>query len=112
MLLSELPVSDGRIIKIESTSSYLKLFFIDWNENEWIITFYEVLSIQSMSIENEELSHVQQFEKDVFKSITLEHYSDEVNGRFYSYNFYGVWSDKALLKIVATSDYDIKKCSE
>ncbi|HCR4018939.1 TPA: hypothetical protein OOF36_003220 [Morganella morganii] len=112
MLLSELSVSDGKIIKIESTTSDLKLFFIDWNENKWIITFHEVLSMQSMSIENEELSHVQRFENDTFKSITLEYYSDEVNERFYSYNFYGVWSDKALLKIIATSDYSINKCSE
>lgn len=110
MLLNDLPISDGRITKIESTVSELKLFFTDWNENGWVVIFYEVLSIQSMSVENEDLSHVQQKENDIFKSMTLEYYTDEVGERFYSYNFYSVWSESALLKVIATNEYDIKAC--
>ncbi len=110
MLLNDLPISDGRITKIESTVSELKLFFTDWNENKWVVIFYEVLSIQSMSVENEDLSHVQQKENDIFKSMTLEYYTDEVGERFYSYNFYSVWSESALLKVIATNEYDIKAC--
>ena len=67
MLVDDLHSSDGKILKIESNASDLKLIFKDWTEKEWLIVFKEVLSVQSMSIENEDLSQVR-----ILKSDTIE----------------------------------------
>ncbi len=107
MLLNDFHISDGKILKIESNVLDLKLTFKDWKGKKWLIIFNEVLSIQAMSIEDEDLSHVQIFESDVFKKTTMEYFPDEREDRFQSYNFYGAWSENALLKIVATNEYAI-----
>ncbi|ENX35262.1 hypothetical protein F889_00929 [Acinetobacter colistiniresistens] len=107
MKLNDLNLSDAQIIEINSTTQNLKVILKDWREKEWLITFHEVLAIQDFSVECEELSHISVLVTDVFKSEVLDHFSDEDSQRYLSFNFYGVWSDKALLKIVAVNNYEI-----
>jgi len=107
MLLDDFHISDGKILKIESNVADLKLIFKDWTEKEWLIVFKEVLSVQSMSIGNEDLSQVRILESDTFKNHTMEYFPDEKKERFHSYNFYAARSENALLKIVATNEYAI-----
>jgi hypothetical protein len=62
-----------------------------------------------MSIECEELSHLVIVKEKNFKKYTLEYFADEDPTIYLCYKFYGVWSDKALLKIIATNNYNINK---
>lgn len=112
MLLNELNISDGKIINFNSSVLELKIYLQDWQEQKWLITFKDVLSIQSMSVECEELSHLEILKEEDFKKYTLEYFTDENSIDYFCYNFYGVWSDKALLKIIATNNYSISKLAE
>ena len=112
MLLNELNISDGKIINFNSSLLELKILLQDWQEQRWLITFKDVLSIQSMSVECEELSHVEILKEDNFKKYTLEYFADENSINYFCYNFYGVWSDRALLTIIATNNYSISKLDD
>lgn len=107
MLLSELQISDGQILKVESSLSSLNLVFKDWKDQEWSIIFRNPLAIQSFSIEGEELSHIEILSKDVFKDATMEFFSDEKEEYFWCFSFYGVWCERPLLKIIAKDNYEI-----
>lgn len=107
MKLNDLNLYDAQIIEIKSTTQNLKIILKDWREKEWLITFNEVLAIQNLSVEGEDISHINVLDADVFKSEVLDHFSDEDNQRYLSFNFYGVWSDKDLLKVVAVNNYKI-----
>lgn len=109
MLLKELHISDGKIINITSCLSGVKILFKDWKEQKWLITFYEVLSIQSMSVECEELSHLEITKEDNLKKDSMEYFLDENPDDYFCYSFYGVWINKALLKIIATDSHDVTK---
>jgi hypothetical protein len=112
MLLNEMNISDGKIISFNASLQGLKLFIQDWEEQRWLIIFKEVLSFQSMSAEYEELSHLDIVVEDNFKKYTMEYFDDENPRDYLCFNFYGAWSDRALLKIIAKNNYSISKLSE
>lgn len=106
--MNELQISDGKILSFTSDLQGLKLVFQDWKEKKWALFFHEVLAVQSISIEGEELSHLAISKDDEFKRITLEYFLDEEANDFNCYNFFGVWRDSVLLKIVAKDNYKIE----
>lgn len=109
MKLTDLQISDGKILKITSDLYGLNIILQDWQEQRWSLFFYEVISIQSFSVENEDLSHITISKKDTFKTTTLQKFSDEDPNDFYCYSFNGVWNEFALLKIIAKNKYKIEK---
>lgn len=109
MKLDEIQISDGRILSISSDVKEVVITFQDWKEQVWKFYFYDVLAIQSFSVEGEELSHLTVIDRDDFKDIALEHFSDENPEDFHCYSFFGVWSDKILLRIIARRNYKIDK---
>lgn len=107
MLLRELPISDGQIKKIESSISNLNLVFNDWRNQEWLIVFRRILSIQNFSVEGQDLSHIEILSEDYFKEVTMKYFPDQNEEYYRCYSFYGAWSEKPLLKIIAESEYEI-----
>lgn len=107
MLLRELQISDGQIKKIASGISNVNLVFKDWRNQEWLIAFRKILSIQNFSIEGQDLSHIEILSEDPFKEITMEYFPDESAESYRCYSFYGAWSEKPLLKIIAESECEI-----
>lgn len=107
MQLGELELADASILKIESTSANVKITLRDWKGKKWLIMFNEFLALQNFNIEGEDLSHIQIKTEDLFKTFVMKAFQDESFERFLCFDFYGVWSDMALLKVVATHSYEI-----
>ena len=107
MKLNDLNISDAQIVEICSTTQNFKITLKDWLAKEWLITFYDTLALQDFNIVGEELSHINIECEDVLKSEVLDHFVDEDKEKYLCFNFFGVWSDKALLKVVAADDYEI-----
>ena len=112
MQLNELQISDGKILRFTSDLQGLNVIFQDWKEQKWSLLFYEVLAIQSFSVEGEELSHLTISKDDAFKTMTLDYYSDEDPKNFNCYSFSGVWNNNVIFKIVAKDHYLIEAINE
>ncbi|MEG0292626.1 MAG: hypothetical protein RR617_07830 [Anaerovoracaceae bacterium] len=107
MKFDNLIMSDAQIIEMNLDLSSSKFILRTWDDKEWLIIFEEVLAIQSFSVEGVDLSHLVIGNDDPFKTSTMEYFHDENFERFLCFNFYGVWVEKPLLKIIATGSYEI-----
>lgn len=107
MKFDSLIMSDAQIIEMRLDLFNLKFILKTWDEKEWLINFEEVLAIQSFSVEGVDLSHLVICKNDPFKISAMEYFHDEDFERFFCFNFYGVWGEKPLLKIIATNCYEI-----
>ncbi|WDH23153.1 hypothetical protein [Pseudomonas chlororaphis] len=102
--MNSFSVADGTVKKITSTPGILVVNFTDWKEQDWTITFENLIAFQSLGAEGEEISEIIESKKILIENINTEDIDDTTK----SYSFISAWSSTPVLVIVAKG-YETKK---
>ena len=101
MELKELAISDGRIQATRSSLNEFVVTFRDWQEQQWEISFENVIGVESFNVEGEELDGiVEEADSDfIDRSRKL---AKEPDALMTCYSFRSPWNEESLMRIVAT----------
>ena len=92
--------ADAAITQLVAEGAQLRLFVLNWRDQDQLLVFEGVIGLESQSFINAALSHADQVGDDDFLRRCCD-LAGETMGGFHCYRFYSAWIASPLLKIVA-----------
>lgn len=100
MKLDRVPLSDGVIESVNTTKDDTRVAFVDWKGNKWLLRFLGVLAVVDFNVEGEDIDGVEISSNGEFID-EARLVTNEPSSKLYCFDFFGAWSEKPRLRIVA-----------
>ena len=110
MQVQDIAIADGKIESIRTSATDAEVFFVDWRETKWQLTFVDVLAVENLNVEGEELDRLEVRNDDPYID-RVRSLVDEPDARVNAYLFFTPWKEEARLRVVAR-DCDVKAADE
>jgi hypothetical protein len=101
-------VVDGSIQGISSRPGLLRVEFIDWQEQPWVLSFNDLVAFQSLGAEG---SQIAELSTAAMPLLMAQVDPQELTSSPHSYSFICAWSARPVLSVIAGS-YHCERASQ
>ncbi len=100
---AKLRFDDASVKEIRISPTTVEVDYSDWQEKTHTLVFRNAISCFSLSPHGKALSHGQIETEGSYLSECCEVAEEDSNANFSVFNFFDVWSERKILRIVAES---------